>query len=122
LTSTRRGTDSDQQTCLHTTTLDGRQQRCVEPNVPSILLNSTRWPHQIVNTTCPRFAMLKLNPHAGLGHRLGEVGPLLCNMLCDLRLQGSFSSWQHFLTCVVYMCTYCRIHLYIGAVWITICV
>jgi hypothetical protein len=66
--------ESSQRTChIGTTTLHERKRRCVKPNIPVVAHNSTSWPHQIVNTTCPRFALMNLNLHAGLGHRLGEV-------------------------------------------------
>jgi hypothetical protein len=53
-----------------------RHARCVKPDIPiggAEYNNSTLWPHQTVNTSCPRFAMLTITTAAGLGQRFQEV-------------------------------------------------
>jgi hypothetical protein len=50
--------------------------RCVKPDVPigaAAYNNSTVWPHQVINSSCPRFAMLTITTVSGLGQRFQEV-------------------------------------------------
>jgi hypothetical protein len=57
-----------------------RQARCVKPNVPlaNAVHDGSAWPHQKVNTSCPRFAMLTITTISGLGQRFQEVSSALC--------------------------------------------
>jgi hypothetical protein len=55
------------------------QARCVKPDVPvssTAYTENTLWPHQVVNVSCPRFAMFTLTTSAGLGHRFQEVSTI----------------------------------------------
>jgi hypothetical protein len=50
--------------------------RCFKPDLPvagAASNASFTWPHQMVNASCPRFAMLTITTDAGLGHRFQEV-------------------------------------------------
>jgi hypothetical protein len=54
-----------------------RQARCTKPDVPvdhaGCTNSTTIWPHQKVNASCPRFAMLSITTVSGLGQRFQEV-------------------------------------------------
>jgi hypothetical protein len=50
---------------------DVETPRCSMPNLTQTV--NEMWPHQIVNTSCPRFAMMQLTAKAGLAHRFSEV-------------------------------------------------
>jgi hypothetical protein len=55
------------------------QPRCIMPNIGHQSADSkAKWPHQIVNATCPRFAMMRISVEQGLAHRYSEVSTYYC--------------------------------------------
>jgi hypothetical protein len=50
------------------------QPRCIMPNIENAATDfDEKWPHQIVNESCPRFAMMQISVEQGLAHRYSEV-------------------------------------------------
>jgi hypothetical protein len=67
------------------------EPRCMMPNLQNRTADQgreERWPHQIVNDECPRFAAMKLSVREGLAHRYTEVSVQIryCLMFCVCRV------------------------------------
>jgi hypothetical protein len=64
------------QRSVSTAVKPSRHARCVKPDIPmgaAAYNDSTIWAHQVVNSSCPRFAMLTITTVSGLGQRFQEV-------------------------------------------------